>query len=205
MTEIEKMLSGQIYDTVAEGLAERRTRAHALCVKYNSIAEDKEEERKKILDELLPNKKKGVYIQGPFYCDYGDYLHLGENFYANFNFTVLDCCDVYIGDNVFVGPNVSLVTPVHPLRYQQRNLRFKEDGTAYDYECAKQIVIGDNCWIATGVTIVGGVKIGGGCVIGAGSVVTRDIPDNSLAVGNPCRVIRQITEQDRIEGLPDIE
>ena len=100
-----------------------------------------------------------------------------------------------------IGPNVSIYTPVHPLRWQQRNIRKKADGTAYDYEYAKPIAIGNNCWIAGSVTICGGVTIGDGCVIGAGSVVTRDIPPDSLAVGNPCRVIRKITEKDDLEEL----
>ncbi|MDE7163517.1 MAG: sugar O-acetyltransferase [Clostridia bacterium] len=203
MTEREKMIAGELYDASDEQLATRRTEAHNLCTDYNRTYETEQKKRGKILGKLLPNAKPGAYIQGPFYCDYGDNIAIGENFYANFNFTVLDCCPVEIGDDVFIGPNVSLLTPVHPFRWQQRNMRKKADGTAYDLEYAKPIKIGKNCWLAGNVTVIGGVTIGEGCVIGAGSVVTRDIPANSLAVGNPCRVIRQITDKDELKELID--
>lgn len=204
MTEREKMLAGKIYDPTDQELAERRTLAHNLNTKYNATLESDEQTRTEILDKLLPNRKKGAYLQGPVYFDYGDNTFVGENFYATFHFTVLDVCPVHIGDNVMIGPNVSLYTAMHPLRWQQRNTRTRADGSSYDYEYAKPIRIGNNCWLAGNVTVCGGVTIGDGCVIGAGSVVTRDIPPNSLAVGNPCRVIRQITEADRIENLEDI-
>lgn len=199
MTEKEKMLSGKIYDPSDEELAKLRLQAHKLSKMYNDTFEDEEEKRENILSKLIPDRKDGVYIQGPIQFDYGVFTSLGENFYANFNFTVLDVCPVKIGDNVLIGPNVSIMTPVHPLRYQDRNIKKKADGTLYDDEYAKPIIIGDNCWIASCVTITGGVTIGNGCVIGAGSVVTRDIPDNTFAAGNPCRVIREITEADAIE------
>lgn len=190
------MLAGELYDPTADGLAESRSRAHELCARYNATSEKDETARAEILRELLPNAGEGAYVQGPFFCDYGEYITTGKNFFANFNFTVLDCCPVTIGDDVFVGPNVSLLTPVHPLGWRERNIRKKPDGTLFDYEYAKPITIGRNCWIAGNVTVIGGVTIGEGCVIGAGSVVTRDIPPNSLAVGNPCRVVRKIAEND---------
>ena len=132
--------------------------------------------------------------------DYGVFTTIGENTFANFNFTVLDTCPVTIGDNVFFGPNCTLATPLHPLRYHERNIKFKSDGTPYDDEYGKPLVIESKCWIASNVVIAGGVTIGEGSVIGAGSVVTRDIPPHSLAAGNPCRVIRQITEADSMRG-----
>ena len=193
------MIAGKVYDASADGLPEARAKAHKLCAEYNSTLETEEQKRAEIVRALLPNAGQGAYIQGPFYCDYGDNIRIGKNFYANFNLTILDCCPVEIGDDVFVGPNVSLLTPVHPLRWQQRNVRVKPDGTVYDFEYAKPIKIGKNCWLAGNVTVIGGVTIGEGCVIGAGSVVTRDIPPNSLAVGNPCRVIRQITDKDDLK------
>lgn len=199
MTETEKMLAGKIYDTSDETLVKARARAHALSRQYNETDETEEEKRAAILDELVPNRGKGAFLQGPVYFDYGVNTKTGANFYANFNFTVLDCCPVNIGNDVLIGPNCSLVTPVHPMRYQDRNIRFKSDGTSFDYEYAKPVTIGDNCWLASNVTVCGGVKIGNGCVIGAGSVVTRDVPDNCFAAGNPCRVIRAITEADVIE------
>ncbi len=204
MSEKEKMLAGKIYDTSDEWLALRRTETHKLCKRYNDTVEDETEKRTEILNRLLPDRGNGVYLQGPVYFDYGIFTSVGKNFYANFNLTVIDCCKVAIGDDVLIGPNVSIVTPVHPLRYQDRNMRVKEDGTVFDYEYAKPITIGNNCWIASSVTIIGGVHIGNGCVIGAGSVVTRDIPDNSLALGNPCKVIREITEKDAIELKKDL-
>lgn len=199
MTEKEKMLAGKIYDTSDEELAAMRLKAHKLSARYNNVFEDEEDIRNKILSELIPNIGKGTYIQGPIQFDYGAFTTFGENCYANFNFTVLDICPVTIGDNVFFGPNCMLATPVHPFRYQERNIKYKEDGTAYDDEYAKPITIGSNCWLASNVVVIGGVTIGEGCVIGAGSVVTRDIPANSLAAGNPCRVIREITKKDSIK------
>ena len=198
MNEKEKMLAGKIYDPTDEELTKLRTKAHRLSQRYNTLFED-DELRDTVINELIPNKGKGVYLQGPVYFDYGVFTSFGENCYANFNFTVLDVCPVNIGNNVFFGPNCSLMTPMHPFRWQERNIKFKEDGTAYGDEYAKPINIGDNCWIAANVVITGGVTIGEGCVIGAGSVVTRDIPANSLASGNPCKVIREITEKDSIK------
>lgn len=204
MTEKEKMLAGKIYNPSDKELASLRLQAHKLSKMYNDTFEDEEEKREQILKELVPNRKKGVFLQGPVQFDYGVFTSIGKNFYANFNFTVLDCCPVKIGDNVMIGPNVSIMTPVHPLRYQDRNMKEKADGTLYDDEYAKPITIGNNCWIASCVTVTGGVTIGDGCVIGAGSVVTRDIPANSFAAGNPCRVIREITEADAIALIKEL-
>ena len=198
MSEKEKMLAGKIYDPTDEELTILRTKAHRLSQHYNTLFED-DDLRNTIIDELIPNKGEVLYLQGPIYFDYGIFTSFGKNCYANFNFTVLDVCPVNIGSNVFFGPNCSLMTPLHPLRWQERNIKFKDDKTAYDDEYAKPISIGDNCWIAANVVITGGVTIGEGCVIGAGSVVTKDIPANSLAAGNPCKVIREINEKDSIK------
>ncbi len=202
MTEKEKMLAGKIYDPSDKELAFLRTKAHALCLEYNSLPETAER-RSEVIREL-GIKCGNVFFQGPVQFDYGCFTTVGTNTYANFNFTCVDCCPVTIGDNVFFGPNVSILTPVHPLRWQDRNMYLKPDGTATDKEYAKPITIGSNCWIAGNVTICGGVTIGEGCVIGAGSVVTRDIPPNSLAVGVPCRAVRQITEEDSLENHPEL-
>lgn len=204
MTEQEKMLAGKIYDPSDKTLAELRASGHRLSKMYNDTLETEEEKRKEILDELLPNRGSGCYLQGPVYFDYGKFITMGDGCYANFNFTVLDTCPVTIGDNVFFGPNCTIATPIHPLRWQERNMKCKEDGTMYDDEYGKSVSIGSNCWIASNVVIAAGVNIGEGCVIGAGSVVTRDIPANSLAVGNPCRVIRQITEEDSIKNREEL-
>lgn len=204
MTETEKMLAGKLYDPTDSSLAARRRTAHKLSKDYNDTYEDEEERRGEILRQLLPHLGKGAYLQGPVQFDYGVYTTIGVNFYANFNFTVLDCCPVTIGDNVFFGPNCSLMTPLHPLLPRERNMRPREDGSLYDLEYAAPITIGDDCWIAAGVTVCGGVTIGRGSVIGAGSVVTRDIPAGVLAAGNPCRVIRPITEADSVEGKAEL-
>lgn len=199
MTETEKMLAGMIYDPSDPELSGRRRTAHKLSRAYNNTDEDEEEKRAAILKELLPCMGEGTFLQGPIQFDYGVYTAFGTNCYANFNLTVLDCCPVSIGNNVFFGPNCSVMTPMHPFLPGERNLRFRADGGAYDLEYARPITIEDDCWIAADVVICGGVTIGRGCVIGAGSVVTRDIPANSLAAGNPCRVIREITEADSID------
>lgn len=199
MTEQEKMLAGKLYDPTDEVLSRLRMKAHRLSQDYNRLYDDEEAERVRILKELLPNCGTGSYLQGPIYFDYGVFTSIGKNSFANFNFTVLDTCPVRIGDNVFFGSNCTLATPMHPLRYQERNMKRKPDGTLYDDEYGRPITIESNCWIASNVVVVGGVTIGEGSVIGAGSVVTKDIPPHSLAVGNPCKVIRRITEADAMK------
>lgn len=198
MTELEKMLQGKIYDPNDEEIYKLRVNAHKLAKIYNDTTEDEVGKRKEILDKLIPNRGEGVYLQGPIYFDYGCFTKIGKNSYANFNLTILDVCPVTIGENVFMGPNVSILTPLHPFMYQERNLYTNDKGVITDKEYGKPISIGDNCWIAGNVTILAGVNIGKGCVIGAGSVVTKDIPDNTLAYGNPCKPIRKITENDSI-------
>lgn len=195
MTEKEKMLTGALYDPSQEDLPTLRVRAHDLCREYNLLSET-DAKRELLLQKLLPKCAKHSFFQGPIQFDYGCFTSIGEHFYANFNFTCLDCAPVTIGNHVFIGPNVSLLTPVHPFRHEERNPFFKEDGSVGNLEYARPIVIEDNCWIAGSVTICGGVTIGAGSIIGAGSVVTRDIPANTLAAGNPCRAIRKITEKD---------
>jgi len=194
MTEMEKMLAGEYYDPNDQELLALRTKAHLLSQRYNRIPETEAAERAEVLKELIPDAGEGVYLQGPLQFDYGCNTTIGKNSYANFNLTVLDVCPVRIGANVFMGPNVSLLTPMHPMRWQERNVYQREDGVWTDREYGKPITIGDNCWLGGNVTVCAGVTIGEGCVIGAGSVVVRDIPPNSLAVGNPCRVIRRIEE-----------
>lgn len=198
MTEKEKMLQGKLYDPSDKELSELRLKAHDLSREYNTLSEN-DERRKFILKELIPNSSEGVYLQGPVNFDYGFFTYIGKNSYANFNFTVLDCAEVKIGENVFFGPNCSIYTPVHPLLYAERNQFIKPDGNLGDNEYALPVTIENNCWIAGNVTICGGVTIGEGSVIGAGSVVTKSIPNNSFAVGVPCRVIKEITEKDSVK------
>ena len=198
MSQKEIMLKGELYDPNDEELVKLRAKAHRLCAEYNATLETEEEKRKQILNELIGELGEDAYLQGPMQIDYGCFTSIGERTYANFNLTILDTCPVKIGKDVFIGPNVSILTPVHPLRRQERNCYHREDGVLTDREYGKPITICDNTWISGNVTICGGVTIGEGSVIGAGSVVTRDVPPNSFAAGNPCRVIRQITEADRM-------
>jgi maltose O-acetyltransferase len=203
MTEKEKMLSGKIYDPSDRELMELRQKAHRLSKQYNDLLET-DDSRDAVLKALVPRSGENVYFQGPIQFDYGCFTTIGDNFYANFNFTCLDCCPVDIGDDVFIGPNVSLLTPVHPFRFRDRNMYRANSGVMTDREYAKPIRIGSNCWLAGNVTVCGGVTIGGGCVIGAGSVVTRDLPPNVIAAGAPCRVIRDITEEDALVHHPEL-
>ncbi len=197
MSEKEKMNSGKIYDPSDEELLRRRNKSHHLCLEFNRLYEG-DVRRDEILKELFDGNNSGVALVGPIYFDYGCFTSFGENCFANFNLTVLDCARVTIGNDVFIGPNVSLVTPIHPYLASERKMFVNDKGVLTDLEYAKPIVIEDGCWLASNVVVTGGVKIGKNSIIGAGSVVTRDIPANSLAVGNPCRVIRTINEKDSI-------
>lgn len=148
-----------------------------------------------IVKDLL-GKSEGAFINPPFYCDYGTHIEVGKNFYANYNCTILDVAKVKIGDNCLLAPNVAIYTAGHPIHPMSRN-------SAYEY--GKEVTIGDNVWIGGNVVICPGVRIGDNVVIGAGSVVTRDIPDWSVAAGNPCRVLRPITDNDRRKLFGDEE
>lgn len=192
MSEKEIMLSGRLYDPNDEELIRLRQKAHRLCLEYNNTLETEDEKRSRIIHELVPNQGEDVNLQGPIQIDYGCFTRIGDRSYANFNLVILDTCPVTIGNDVFMGPNVSILTPLHPLPWKERNAYRREDGVLTDREYGKPITIEDNCWLGGNVTICGGVTVGHGSVIGAGSVVTRDIPPNSLAFGNPCRVVRKI-------------
>ena len=184
MTEYEKMIAGELYNPADDELVKMRQKAHRLCTQFNQTFETDEETRCAILRDLLAKfDEEEIYFQGPIFFDYGKNIHIGKNFYANFNATILDVCPVTIGDNVMLGTNVSLLTPMHPLKFQERNKLI---------EYGKPIKIGNNCWLASDVKVIGGVTIGDGSIIGAGSVVTKDIPSNVFAAGNPCKVIREI-------------
>lgn len=202
--EKEKMLNGKIYDMSDKELERIRAKARKLTKSYNDTFDTETEKRNKILAQLLPHMGAGTYIQGPIQFDYGCFIKTGTNCYANYNLTILDGAWVTIGNDVFFGPNCTLVTPVHPLLAAERKMRTKADGTIYDLEYAKPITIGNGCWLASNVIVCGGVSIGDNCVIGAGSVVTKNIPDNSFAAGNPCRVIRSITENDSLKYRNDL-
>lgn len=205
MNETEKMFAGKIYNPFCEGMPEARRKAHELCQQYNAIPESDADAREAILRELMPEHGEGVYLQGPIQFDFGTHISMGRNSYANFNFCVLDENRVTIGDNVFIGPNCSILTPIHPLCHEDRNI-FHDAKTDMDIniEYSAPVVIEDNCWIGGSVTILPGVVIGAGCVIGAGAVVTKSIPAGSLAFGNPCKVVRTITGSDRLASHPEL-
>ncbi len=196
MNEKEKMLNGELYDAEDEELTALRIKAQELCIRYNSLLESQREEKEAILKELLPTSKN-FFLRGPIYFDYGFNTEIGEQSYANFNFCVLDCAKVKIGNHVYFGPNVCISTAGHPILPEERNPYFSEEkGRISDREFAKPITIEDNCWIGANVTILPGVLIGEGTVIGAGSVVTKSIPSGVIAFGNPCKIHRKIDKND---------
>lgn len=186
MTEKEKVAAGQLYNPNHDPeLLKEMAAAHTLCQQYNAIPFDHEAERDKALRQIVTDMGKNATIMSPFFCDYGRNIHIGDNFFANTNFTVLDGASVEIGRNVFIAPNVGLYTAGHPLDPVQR---------AEGIEYARPIRIGDDVWIGAGVSVLPGVTIGSRTVIGAGSVVTHDIPSDVVAAGNPCKVIKRIKE-----------
>lgn len=201
MNEQEKMLAGELYNSFSKEISDSFLRANRLIKKFNLLDISEVTERTHILHELLGHAGKNLSMVGPIYLDHGKNTYIGDNCFFNYNTTILDAAEVHFGDNVFVGPNVSFLTPLHPLIATQRNLKVNRDGDPYTIEYAKPIHIGNNVWIAAGVTINPGVTIGDNSVIGSGSVVTRDIPSGVLAVGVPCRVIRKITDKDLMKEI----
>jgi maltose O-acetyltransferase len=181
-TEREKMLAGALYDPMDAALVAGRRRARDLCAALNASREADQGERRRILLELFGAGGDSVWMQPPFFCDYGANIELGERVFFNFNCVVLDVCPVRIGDFTLFGPGVQVLTPMHPL---DAALRRKQ-------EYGKPVRIGADVWVGAGALILAGVNIGPRAVIGAGSVVTRDVPEGVLAAGNPCRVVRAI-------------
>lgn len=188
-TEKERAQAGMLYDANYDaGLLRERLACKDLCVKYNSLLPSHVEERKKQIKRILGKTGEEIWIEPAFFCDYGYNIEVGENFYANHNLVILDAAKVTFGDNCFIAPNCGFYTAGHPLDYEQRNLGL---------EIALPIHVGDNVWIGGNVAVMPGVTIGSNTVIGGGSVVVKDIPSGVVAVGNPCRVIREITEEDK--------
>ena len=182
MTEKEKMLKGMLYDANYDPqLIEERLECKELCRDYNELRPKDIAGRNALLRKILGAAGDGLLVEQPFYCDYGYNIRVGKNFFANFNLVILDEAPVTFGDNVFVAPNCGFYTAGHPVDAPERNIGL---------EYARPITVGNDVWIGAGVSVLPGVTIGSNCVIGAGSVVTRDIPSNSIAVGNPCRVIK---------------
>ena len=188
MTEKEKMEKGELYDAAIPELIEQLLSTRDKIFELNHLRPSQLEEREKLIREIIGTTPEKFIIISPFFCDYGHNIHLGKNFFANYNLTVLDVGKVIIGDNAQIAPNVSIYTAGHPVHPQSRN-------SGYEYGIS--VTIGDNVWIGGSTVINPGVHIGNNVVIGSGSVVTKDLPDNVIAVGSPCRVIRKITEADR--------
>lgn len=186
MSEKEKCRKGLLYDgNYDQDLKLERIKAKTLCQKYNNIAYENFEAKNKIITELLGKTAGDFLIEPSFYCDYGYNIEIGENFYSNHNLVILDPAKVTFGDNVFIGPNCGFYTAQHPLDIETRN-----KGLEY----AHPIKVGNNVWIGGNVVVLPGVTIGDNCTIGAGSVVVKNIPANTVAVGNPCKVIKVLEE-----------
>ena len=184
----EKMLAGQPYLANGSELVGERLLAKELLFEFNNLRPVEAEARNAILQKLFGKTGANFYVEPPFRCDYGYNIEIGDNFYANYNLVILDCASVKIGDNVFIAPNVGIYTAGHPIHSDLRN---------QELEFALPIEIGNSVWIGGNVVINPGIKIGDNTVIGSGSVVTKNIPPNVVAVGNPCKVLRSITEDDK--------
>jgi maltose O-acetyltransferase len=188
-TEKEKMIAGELYNPLDKVLSEDRLRTRLLLKRLNDSGEDQTDDRQTILKDLIPNAQKDLWLQPPFYCDYGYNMIVGEKVFFNFNCVVLDVSYVRIGSRTMFGPNVQIYTATHPLDHVERSS---------GVEFAKPVSIGDDVWVGGSAVICPGVKIGDRSVIGAGSVVTKDIPSDVFAAGNPCRVIRDLRQKEYI-------
>ena len=204
MREEEKIKAGILFCPADPELKAIKLRTHNLNLDYNATYEDETEKRGKIIREIVGEIGEGGFFQGPIFFHYGKHTRIGKKLFANFNFTVQDDAEVTIGDNCNFGPNSTIVTPVHPMLAEERNLMMTADGEKKRLCYARPVHIGNNCWFGAGVTVCPGVTIGDNCVIGAGSVVTRDIPADSFAAGVPCRVIRPLSEADSMRHKPEI-
>ena len=196
MNQKERMLAGLPYKAWLDGLTEEREENKKRIYRYNNTQPEQGEELGALIREIIGKCGKNIFIEPPFRCDYGSNIEVGENFFANYNLTILDVGKVTIGKNAQIAPNVSIFTAGHPVHPDSRN-------SGYEYGIS--VTIGDNVWLGGNTVINPGVTIGNNVVIGAGSVVTKDIPDNVIAVGNPCRVLRAITEEDRKYYFKDRE
>ncbi len=183
MTEKEKMLAGMVYSAVDSELLKDLLATHDAVQEYNLIRSSDLDARDIKIRSILGKAGKDICVNQPFYCDYGKNIEVGDGFFSNFNFTVLDEGKVIIGNDAFIGPNVSIYTACHSTDPVERNSR---------REWSKCVTIGDNVWVGGSVTILPGVHIGNNVTIGAGSVVVKDIPDNCIAVGNPCKIVKKL-------------
>ena len=200
MNDYEKMINGMFYNPEGDSIVDAHLKGLCLQQRINLLPFEEAEERAKLMKELIPSSDGEIAFFPPFHCEYGRNITVGKNLFMNFDCVILDVAPVKIGDNVMMGVHVTLATPAHPLVADERRIQEYVDGY-HDLEYAKPIVIEDDVWLSSNVTVLGGVRIGKGSVIGAGSVVTKDIPAGVLAMGVPCRVVREITEEDRMRPL----
>lgn len=197
MTEKEKRDLGMIYNPNYDPeLQKEMLKCKDICFAFNQLPPSDVEQRGAVLRKLLGRSGKNCTILSPFWCDYGSQIEVGDNFFANHNLVILDGAKVRFGDNVFIAPDCGFYTAGHPVKVAERN-----EGLEY----ARPITVGSNVWIGGGVRVLPGVTIGSNVVIGAGSVVTRDIPDNVIAFGNPCRVHRHLTSEELAAAIPPSE
>ena len=198
MNEEERILSGRLFSPEDPELVEKKRKAHRLSQEFNTLFEEDSNKRDAILKSLLSHIGEGTFFLGPIRFHYGCHTKIGKNCFMNFHFTVQDDASVTIGDHCNFGPNVTIVTPLHPMLAEERRGIICNDGVERVLCWAKPVTIGNDCWLGANVTVCPGVTIGDGCVIGAGSVVTHDIPAGSFAAGVPAKVIRTITPEDTV-------
>ncbi|MCH6199417.1 sugar O-acetyltransferase [Aquiflexum sp. LQ15W] len=192
MTEREKLLSGEFYNSRDPELLEMYHQAKELLKQWSDESSRNGEEKSRILQQLLGRVGKGVWIEAPFYCDYGKHISIGENTFINVNAVFLDCNRIDIGNNVLIGPNVQIYTATHPISATERIVQNPESNQAPYKTKALPVRIGDNCWIGGNTVILPGIIIGNNVTVAAGSLVTKDIPDNKLAMGSPARLVRDL-------------
>lgn len=183
LSEKEKMIRGEVYNSMVDTLINDRTNARRLTRLFNNTLEDEVEKRTSILKELLGSVEKNIYIEPSFKCDYGYNIHVGDNFFANFDCVILDVCPVRFGKNAFLAPGVHIYTATHPIKAEER---------CSGVEYGKPVTIGDNVWIGGRAVILPGVNIGNNVVVAAGAVVTKDVPDNVVVAGNPAKIVKEI-------------
>lgn len=203
MDQEQRIFDGVLFSPGDAKLKAIKARSHRLSALYSRSMEEEEELRGDLLAQILGERVEGIRVQGPVFFHYGVHTRIGKRFFANYNLTIQDDALVTIGDDCNFGPNVTIVTPVHPMVAEERRTMLNEDGQPAHLCYARPVAIGRDVWLGANVTVCPGVTIGDGCVIGAGSVVTRDIPPRSFAAGVPCRVIREITQADSMANHPE--